>query len=190
MVAWRSCGALRMAITVSASVDIEIAVTKHDATSGACKAPRMILSAHVRLQILAFNAAITGAAQRSVELMVMMFTVRRVLEDIEFRGRERACTSSANKTLFVIATSKTAGGVLDRLPDNGLRASPAVSFAWNLRSTDFGLSGIVINGAWRTPSWYCGRVDRRAQFTWTSSKCATLDGRIHGRFRWVRISWR
>lgn len=191
MVSWRSCCTLCMAITVSTSVDIEVAVAKHHATSRARKASRMILAAHVRLQILTFNTAIASSAQGPVEPVVVVFTVRSILKHVELCSWKGIRASSADKTLFMITTSQTTRGVLDRLPDDGLRASAAVPFAArSARSSAFGLSCIGAGSARWAPSLDRCRVYSGGQFAWTSNESTTLNGRIHWRFRWVGESWR
>jgi hypothetical protein len=66
----------------------------------------MKLRSYICLQILAFDTTVAGGAHRSVEFVVMMFAVRRVVEDVELCSREGIAASFANKALLVVPSGK------------------------------------------------------------------------------------
>ena len=55
----------------------------------------------VGFEVLALDSAVAGAAQRSVQLVVMLGAVRAVFDDIEIRRLERNTAVTAGKTFPV-----------------------------------------------------------------------------------------
>jgi hypothetical protein len=96
-----------MAITVLFSPNLEVVVTQNDTTGRAGKASGVELAAIISLQILALDASIAGSTQRPIQLMVMVLAVRRVLEHIEFGGREGITASPTDEALLVVASSES-----------------------------------------------------------------------------------
>jgi hypothetical protein len=94
----------------------------------ACEASGMELLLRVCLEILPFDTAVAGIAERPVELVVMMLTIRRIVVDIELCCWEAVTTCSANETRPVIAPGQTARGVFDRSANNGLGTAATVAF--------------------------------------------------------------
>lgn len=85
------------------SANLIVVGTERDSARKTCEASGMELLACVCLQILAFNTIVTGSAERSIELVVMMLAIRCVLKDVEFRGWEAVAACSANETRPVVA---------------------------------------------------------------------------------------
>jgi hypothetical protein len=58
----------------------------------------------VRFQILAFDAPITGSAEGAVQQMVVMFTVRRVIEYVELGAWKWFLAGAADEAFLMIAS--------------------------------------------------------------------------------------
>jgi hypothetical protein len=97
-----------MTIAVLLSPNFVIVISQDDAASCASEASRMELSSSVRFQVLALDAAVAGSTHRSVEFVIMAFTVRRVVEHIKLCCWERVAARSAYKALLVVPSCKAA----------------------------------------------------------------------------------
>ena len=141
---------MRMSITVSPASDLEVTVAEDDAAGRACETSWMKLLAQVRFEILAFDAAVAGIAQRSVELVVVLFTVWRVLEDIKLRCRKGIGACSADKAMLVVASSKATRRILHGLSNDRFGAPATVAFA-----RSFGSAHLLLLrfGIGHTPRW-------------------------------------
>lgn len=111
---------MRMSITVSPASDFKVAVAEDDAAGRARETSWVKLLAQVGFEILAFDAPVAGIAQRSVELVVVLFAIWRVLEDIELRCREGIGARSACEAMLVVASREAARRVLHGLSNNWL----------------------------------------------------------------------
>jgi hypothetical protein len=105
--------AVGMAFAVVASSDLVVIVAQHNATRAATETPRMELQALIRLEVLALNTAIARAAERAVELVVVLLAVGSVVEHVKLRGGEGRAASAANEALLVVAACETPRGVFD-----------------------------------------------------------------------------
>jgi hypothetical protein len=107
-----------MPLTISFAADLVVFVAKNDPTREAGKTSWVELVALVCLEILSFDATVAGQTQGSVELVIVVFTVGRVVEDVEFRTWKRILTCPAHETLLVVAACKPSRGVFDGLSDD------------------------------------------------------------------------
>lgn len=139
MVSRRGCGGMGVSLTISSSSNLEVSISQNKAACEACKAPRVEFLTRICFEVLAFNTAVAGVAQGSVELVVMSLAVRRVLEDVELGCGEGVGTFSADKAVLVVPPSKATRRVLDRLSYNGLGATAAVALASSFGSLGFRL---------------------------------------------------
>lgn len=60
------------------------------------------------LQVMALNAVVASEAKRPVTLVVMLGTVRAIVENIEVGGLEGRMAVEANKAAAVISSCKAA----------------------------------------------------------------------------------
>lgn len=104
---------VRMPLTIYIPTNFIIVVSEDDAAGGASKAPRMELLRLIRLEILAFDSAIAAFAERSIELVIMLFTIGEVIKDIEICAREGRATGPADEAFSMITASKASRGVFD-----------------------------------------------------------------------------
>lgn len=123
-----------MSLAVVAPANLVIVVAQHDATRCAAEAFRMKFQTSVGLKVLTLYATVASPAKRTIQLVIMLFTVGKIVEDVKFRGRKGSATRPANEALLVISTCEATRRVLDRLANDLLRAAPASAFAGRRRS--------------------------------------------------------
>jgi hypothetical protein len=100
---------VRVSLAISLARHFVVIVAKYDPASKTVEATGMELPTLVRLHILAFNATVASPAERSVELMVVLFTIWSVVENVEFGGGKWRLAGLANEALFVIAPGEATG---------------------------------------------------------------------------------
>ena len=94
-----------MSIAEHSASHLIIIVAKHNAASCASEAPRVELLAPICLQVLAFDSTIAALAQGSVECVVVLLAIRRIVEDVEFGTGKRILAGAAYETFLVVAAS-------------------------------------------------------------------------------------
>lgn len=92
-----------MSVAEHPASDFVVIVAEYNTTSGASEAPGVELLPPVSFEVLAFNTAVTSLAQGSIERVVVLLAVRRIVENVELGARERVLTGATHETLFVIA---------------------------------------------------------------------------------------
>ena len=120
---------IRMSLAVVATANLVVVVPQHNATGRAREAPRVELEPLVGLEILTLNAAVARAAQRTVQLVVMLVAVGEVVEDVELSGGKGTAAGAADEALLVEAAGETARRVFDGFAHNLFRAAAAAAFA-------------------------------------------------------------
>ena len=125
----RGCSLLSVPLAKLASAHFVVVGAQGNPARGTCEASRMELLTSVCLQVLTFDTAIAGIAERPIELVVMVLTIRRIVVDIELCSREAVTACSANETGSVIASGQAARGVFDGFADNGLGTAATVALA-------------------------------------------------------------
>lgn len=98
-----------MSFAVVPAADLEVVVAEDDAAGEAGKAAGVVLDAHVGLEVLALDAAVAGAAQAAVELVVVLLAVGRVVEDVELGGGEWGAARAAHEAVLVVAAGEASG---------------------------------------------------------------------------------
>lgn len=77
--------------------DFEVIVPQGHPARVACETARVELCPPLRLQVLTLDAVVAGSAKGAVELMVMMTTVRVVVNDVKVSSLEGGVASPANE---------------------------------------------------------------------------------------------
>lgn len=97
-----------MSFAVHLAGDLEVVVGKHSPTLAAAEAPWMELlldAAKSRrtgsLEVLPLDPAMTTIAERAVVLVVVLFAVRLVVDDIKVGSREGLMAGSTNEACLV-----------------------------------------------------------------------------------------
>ena len=73
-----------MSLAVRATINLVVVLIEPHATMRAGETVRVEFLLAIRGEILAFNAAIALAAQRAIQLVVVLSTVGGVIVDVEF----------------------------------------------------------------------------------------------------------
>jgi hypothetical protein len=126
-ISWGRCSTSRMAIAVSLPIELIVVVSQNDSTCCACKASRMELCVCICLQILALDTTVARSTNRSVEFVVVTFAVWSVVEHVKLRCWERTTASLTDKALFVVPSRKSTRRILNRLSEDRLRTTAAIS---------------------------------------------------------------
>lgn len=73
----------------------------------------------ISLEVCAFNTAITRPAEGSIKLVVVLFTVREIVEHVKVSRLERCPASLANKALLMVTAGQSAVSSFDRFSGDG-----------------------------------------------------------------------
>ena len=70
-------------LAVRLAVDLEVAIAKHDTARLALEAAGVVLDRGFVFQVLSFDATAAAAAQTAVELVVVEFAIRAIVEYVK-----------------------------------------------------------------------------------------------------------
>lgn len=88
---------------------------------------RAVASALFGLEVLALDTHVAGAAQRIVQLVIVLGAVRPVVKDVEISRFEFQAAVAAGKALPVVSTRESAVCRGHRLANNCFTTAPAAT---------------------------------------------------------------
>ena len=177
-----------VALAVFLAADFVVVGVQDDPARRAGKTFGVEFQTLVRLEVLALNATVARVAERPVELVVVLFAVGRVFEDVELGGGEGVAAGPADEAMLVVTPGQTARGVLHGLSDNRLRASSAVALTRRRSTARSWLLRVHASG--RALFSILHGIPRSVWLPWPPLEpYSKLDSGIHGRFRGAGISW-
>jgi hypothetical protein len=158
-------------LTIYSSLDLEVVVRQHHLAVHTCEASRMeflinwgsavAIRRGSRFKILALDTVVTARTKGSVSLVVMMFAVWLVVNDIEIGCSERLLACAACEALLVPSACQATIGCFHRLAlDRFVAATANRPDAWSGWLTNWGRRTMGVRVWWREGRWGSSNLRR------------------------------